>query len=480
MKLLKLSLISFLAFTFAGLSAQETTEVKKSETVFTVKGEFRTIGEYRDGYKGILADSVTDQKMNPNTVIRNRARITFESSSDKFDSKFSFQDVRTFGMNNTVENKVPSIYIHEAWGQYKFNDKLGLRIGRQELNYNDGRILSRKDYIDYGVAHDAMVLKCDNKEAKRKIDVGFSATGFDQNFYTSAQLSDKFYKTMGLFFLEQGFGEHKVSAIYLLEERENIGNKLTYARQTFGIIPELAFGDFKANVGFYKQFGSDNKTVTRTNTDGTVTETSNGEKMTGMMYYALFKYDTEKLKAGLGYDMYSGEKYDDDQLDLKNKAFTVSPEMWAVHAHHGLMDYYVAKNAAIGTAQTKFMTRGLTDIHFFGEYGTKTSVMLAGHLLGYAQEDKYVDVKEDGTTADVTYKKVGTEIDFVLSHKFDKGMMFKFGYSVMLPGAELLDNIDQTYEGAGIFGLDAEVEPKMAQWVYFTFSFKPTLFTTKK
>ncbi len=480
MKFIKFTFLALFSIAFAGANAQETTEVKKSEPVFTIKAEFRTIGEYRDGYKGILADSIMNEKMNPNTVIRNRARIILESSSDKFDSKFSFQDVRTHGMTGTAVNGASTLSINEAWGQYKFNDKLGLRIGRQELNYNDGRLLSRKDYNDYGTSHDALILKCENKEAKRKIDAGFAATGFDQNFYTSATLSDKFYKTMGLFFLEQGFGEHKASVIYLIEERENTTNFRTYAKQTLGVVPELSFGSFKANLGFYKQFGSDNKTVTRTNADATVTKSTNGEKMTGMMYYALLKYDTEKLKAGLGYDMYSGEKFDEDQTDLKNKAFTVSSDMWALHAHHGWMDYYVAKNAGLGTAQTKFMTRGLTDMHFFGEFGTKNSIYLAGHMLGYAQEDKYTDVKADKTTADVTYKKVGTEIDLALTHKFDKGMIFKLGYSIMLPGAELLDNIDQTYETAGFFGLDSEVDPKTAQWLYFTFSFKPTLFTTKK
>jgi len=176
------------------------------------------------------------------------------------------------------------------------------------------------------------------------------------------------------------------------------------------------------------------------------------------------------FSAGIAYEAYSGEKYDDDQTDLTNHTFAISPEMWAVHKYQGSMDYLVG-------GQTQAMKRGITDLSFFGQYGSKKTNLRADiHMLGHANEVMYTDT--DGN--EVKYKPFGTEVDLVFKKVLAKGMVMKVGYSIMLPGADHLQLVDQKMESSGMYGIDSEVEQKTAQWFHVTFSFKPTFFKHEK
>lgn len=271
---------------------------------------------------------------------------------------------------------------------------------------------------------------------------------------------------MVLLYAEKKFGDHKIYLIDMLEERENPANNYTYARNTFGISPELKFGDFNFHAGFYLQHGADN--ISKIYID------SNGknyvfmhEKISAHMYTVKAFYSKDKIEAGASYESWSGEKYNDNGTDGINHIFTVSPQIYGAHKLLGSMDYFSGPQID--------KTKGVTDLNIFARYGKKTSITASAHMLSYAQEKSY----NDGTN-NIYYKTVGTEIDLVFNQKIGKEAFLKIGYSVMLPGAEHLKYIDLGYEAAGIYGQDATVEQKTAQWAWVMFSFKPQFLKFEK
>lgn len=133
MKLLKFTLLSVFFFSSFALIAQEV-EKKENPSIFILSGEYRNIGEYRDGYQMILPDSLYTQKTHPGVFVRQRVRFSADYMSDKFDSQFTVQDIRVWGDNATaVNSNSATLGIREAWFKYKLNEKFGVKIGRQVL-----------------------------------------------------------------------------------------------------------------------------------------------------------------------------------------------------------------------------------------------------------------------------------------------------------------------------------------------------------
>src|SRR5438045_585973 len=77
------------------------------------------------------------------------------------------QDVSTISRTTTADNN--GFLLHEAWAEIGLTDStiksknITLKIGRQELVYDDQRLLGNLDWLQQGRRHDAAVLKFENK-----------------------------------------------------------------------------------------------------------------------------------------------------------------------------------------------------------------------------------------------------------------------------------------------------------------------------
>lgn len=465
MNFVKFTLIAIFISGAFQLSAQE--EVKQEPaTSFSISGEYRNTGEFRNGYRMVLADSLNDEKMHAAVLVRQRVRLSFNYSSRKFDTKFTVQDVRVWGANYSAFSNNPlTLGIQEAWLKYKFNDKLSLKFGRQLLSYGDGHVIAIKDWNDYATGHDAFNLQYENKKIGFKADFILAVNGKDENFYTGYASGDNFFKDMALLYVEKTFGENKIYLIDMLEERVNGWNGYTYARNTIGISPELTFGDFHFNAGFYLQNGSDN--LLKTYTENGIDYTFQHEKMASYLYLAKAFYKTEKLETGIYYETYSGEAYDNTNIDGINHSYTFSTSIGAVHPYLGYMDYYVGGQIN--------RTRGINDINVFVKYGEQTNIEVSVHKMSYDKNERFINGVDE-----IIYKSIGTEVDLLLTRKLSKEAFVKLGYSIMLTGDDHLLNIKNKYVFGGIYGTDNAVETKTAQWVYVIFSFKPQFFKYEK
>lgn len=167
----------------------------------SLTGQLRVRTEYRNGY-GTL-ETFGSQ---PAFLISQRSRINVSYRSSRVIFQASVQDVRVWGADaSTINNADGSrLAVHEAWGElilanardsgfgHSPVEYFGIRIGRQELVYDDQRLLGNLDWLQQGRRHDAIVFKLLNKGWQA--DVGFAfnqntdAFNYNGTYYTPANV----------------------------------------------------------------------------------------------------------------------------------------------------------------------------------------------------------------------------------------------------------------------------------------------------
>lgn len=454
---MKFKNILFVMFFFLFATSMYAQEIKKEEikkeekSVFTLSGEFRARFESTPGIDMSGSGNgraILVQENSPGSyTIGQRARITAHYDNGKFETKFSFQDVRMYGANKAAGKIFSStnglgLAAHEAWAMYKFINKdgqvLGLKIGRQELTL-DPILLWNKNWTHQGAAFDAVKIQYKNKNLGLNSNLGLSLNSVDYPGYATP------FRTLGFFNASKTIGENiKINIIDLYEGfesetvLENGKQDSTYFRNTIGINPVAKYSGLSFNGGFYMQIGN---TAGLAGTYG------------GMMYTANLAYTiAKKYKIGAGYDNYSGRAHDDTSDPTIDKVFIVPYA--GCHKYFGNTD-----------VQLKLFGKGYgaTDINIKANAKVMktTSIGLQFHMISFATEA----ILANGTE----FTDVGNNIDFVLTHKFDKKVAVNLGYSLFMPS----NNYTTMQLGDG-------VTAKTHNFVWMMFSFKPNFLKVVK
>lgn len=138
--------------------------------LWTVNAQVRTRTEYRHGLGNPYLKSANGE---PAFFTSQRTNLNFGFRWDKMNFNADVRDVRVWGQDaSTISNADGAkLFLHQAWGEFvlgtsadtnarfKFFDNLSLKIGRQELVYDDVRLLGNLDWLQQGRRHDAVVLK---------------------------------------------------------------------------------------------------------------------------------------------------------------------------------------------------------------------------------------------------------------------------------------------------------------------------------
>ncbi len=150
---------------------------------FSLIGQLRTRTEIRNGFgnlpvAGRPAAAFTSQ----------RARLTFGYQWDRITFGLAIQDVRVWGQDaSTISNADGNkLMVHEAWADMtlinradttmKFApiDYLSLKIGRQEMVYDDSRLIGNLDWLQQARRFDAALLKAQHKGWPLDLGIGFN------------------------------------------------------------------------------------------------------------------------------------------------------------------------------------------------------------------------------------------------------------------------------------------------------------------
>ena len=102
--------------------------VLSTQAQFTISGEFKMRGEFRDGYQ-----SLRDSSKTPYGDILGRARLLFDYKTDRILTRFSLYDAWVFGQNYSSDTIAKNtVNIYEAFFKYNFTKYFAIKIGRTE------------------------------------------------------------------------------------------------------------------------------------------------------------------------------------------------------------------------------------------------------------------------------------------------------------------------------------------------------------
>jgi len=141
---------------------------------FKIDAQYRLRGQVLNGYK-----KPVDKDAKAAIHIGQRTRLNLRYNHEKYSTLISIQDVRVWGdadiVNGTgVKGKsYNNLDIYEAWVNFKFG-KSNLKLGRQELKYDDQRHISWRNWWDRGMTFDAATFTYKNKESGLRFDLSAS------------------------------------------------------------------------------------------------------------------------------------------------------------------------------------------------------------------------------------------------------------------------------------------------------------------
>ncbi len=410
--------------TFFGMLSQ-TYVAQEFEVNLELKPRF----EYRHGFKTLIPDDVDAA-----SFVSQRSRLNFNYASEKLKAFISLQNVRIWGDVNTLSaSDANGTAIHEAWASAILSSKFFLKMGRQEIVYDDHRIFGNVDWAQTGRSHDAFIATY-VPNSNTRLDVGIALneedetlfkTDYDVNNYKSFQYAwyHTKFESLALSFLALNTGftfEHE-------EEQEVDYN------QTFGMYSEYSKHKLKADASIYFQTG---KIANRN---------LNAFNLSGNVHYDF----TVNFNLGLGAEYLSGT--DMNTNDDKLKSF--NPLFGTNHKFNGWMDYFYVGN--------HINSVGLLDINLPLKYKKdKVSIQLVPHVFSSAA----TIVNTSGNEMD---SYLGTEIDFTLGYKIADAIDFQVGYSHMLATETM-----EVLKGGN--------KDNTNNWAWAMFVFKPKLFTYTK
>jgi hypothetical protein len=412
----------------------EATEEKKEETQeFKISAEIRPRMEYYHGYKTLAAP---DQ--DHGLSISQRTRLIMDFNNSNFIVKLSLQDVRIWGdQNQLVANEDMSASVHEAWGEAIISPVISLKVGRQEIIYDDHRIFGNVGWAQQARSHDAAIFKL--KSAKFKAELGIAYNQDAANLSgTDNQYRPNNYKAFQNLWMNYKFSEQFNASFLFLNNGMQIETGGDAYSQTIG--PRLSFKNdaISANAAFYYQGGVD-RTVTDVKASYLGADVS-------------YKFN-DMFSAGVGIERLSGNS----QLDNNGENNSFTPLYGTNHKFNGHMDYFYVGNHANSV--------GLQDIFVkLNAKAKKFSVGLHTHFFSSAGD---VADPVDGSAMS---KGLGTEIDLFFGFNLTKGVAFKGGYSQMF-ATETMEVVKGSVPGS---------KDEANNWGYAMIIFKPELFSHKK
>lgn len=450
--------------------------VAKAQVSLT--GQLRTRTELRDG-AGTLKPSGNKSSF----FTSQRARLAFNYKSGKVIFHTSLQDVRVWGQDaSTISNADGSrLEVHEAWaeiitankkdGAFKKPgiDYFGIKVGRQELMYDDSRLLGNLDWLQQARRHDAIVFKLLNKGWQA--DAGFAfnqntdAFNYNGTYYTPANVSPyvkdskgnlaitpagfipltlatgisaksgnpsfinipgtngmyQNYKSMQFLYVAKKVNQTKISGLFLADEfgKYILDSVKNIAGTDTGYVYGKKFNQTGVNARVTtgmmvtSLFGRKNAWYLAAGAYYQGGTDKDGLMLSAFMSTFNISYTGKKLTYTAGWDYLSGN----DAFSASATNHRFDPLYGTPHKFWGYMDYFYA-----GTGSP---TGGLSNPFFKLKYVVKNfTAGLDYHYFSLANNQKDISGK-------AIKKYLGSELDFVAAYDINKLTTVEWGLSYM-------------------------------------------------
>jgi hypothetical protein len=446
----------------------------------TFNGQIRTRGELRDGYGTLEPLGNTDA-----AFISQRTRLTLSYKSSYLIFQASLQDVRLWGQDaSTITvNDGSRLSLHEAWAEIILANKndtffknspidyFAVKVGRQEISYDDERLLGSLDWLQQARRHDAIILKA--RQSGWQMDVGaafnqntdainyngtyyapanvpttikdskgnlvntpagmiplLSSTGLSAKNGSPAELNppgtnglNQQYKALQYLYLSKKFGKTKVSGLFLTDQfsKYNLDSVKNTAGSDVGYVYGYHFNQPGVNLRYTTGilvnpiFGSNNELALTGSYYYQGGHDKDGLKLDAYMSTLSVSYSPGKLMYTAGWDYLSGN----NAFSASKTSHRFDPLYGTPHKFWGSMDYFYAASGS--------PTGGLSNPYLKIKYTSadkRFNTELANHYFMLADAQKDI-------TGNSVSKYLGTEFDLTTGYKLNKFTQATLGISYM-------------------------------------------------
>lgn len=373
---------------------------------FTLDGQIRPRFEFRDGYRHMPSpDSKPAAQFNQRT----RLNLTYIADS-RVSTRISLQDVRIWGQDLQL-NHQPSFDLYEAWLQLELSSSWKMKAGRQELRYDNQRLLAINDWALTGRTHDALVFQYEG-ENNARLHVG-AALNQSQNRLFETHYGLNHYKTLNYLWYNRRISSSTTASLLAIADgyEQPDDPDILHVRGTWSAFLHTTPNIYSITLNPAYQHG---KTRTGQNISAWFLTIEAAAQL------------TEAYSTILGFELFSGH----DGVNPGDN-YTAFSDLYGVgHARQGYMDYFT-------TFPAHTLGAGLINPYFKNTWRiSDRSVFNADLHLFYIQND-YPDPVMPGQSID---HYLGTEIDLMLSYRYNDFTRIMFGYSVMF-GTESMEVI---------------------------------------
>ena len=398
---------------------------------FTLSAELRPRFEYRNGYKR-LPDTLSEFA----SFVSQRSRIYFEYNNGKIKSKISFQDVHVWG-NKRLKTDTTTTGLYEAWVEIPICDSLTLKVGKQEILYDNERLLSGCNWAQIGLTHNAAMLKY----RKNGLQIDFTGA-FNQStetiFGTDYSKFPNNYKTLNILWVsKQITPQFKASLLGIADGYQKLHTTNTvYLRATYGGILE---------------YNKENKcalALRRFYQDGSM---QTGQRISAFYFSTDLSFMlTRKFTLWPGMQISSGTG-DANGSDYKN---TFNTLLWLRAQVSGNMDYF--SNPFTATKGAGLLDPYLNMIYKLNEKG-----FFRLDLHYFALKNRYI------VNVSPIEKTLGSEADLSFTYNFtgELSLMAGFSGNVATKSMEVIVGGNSIYPGG---------------WGFAMLTFKPVFLKTEK
>lgn len=188
---------------FASLNtfSQDAPAEEEKKTEIKLDAEYRVRTEVKYGYR---TPPNADSKAA--FLTSQRSRLRFDFKSKWVDTRLALQDVRTWGEIDSREKK-GTFMLYEAWAEIPVaKSGVFLRLGRQEVKYDNERLLATNNWRQAGRTHDAVTLKYKKKNSELEVVAAYNQKA-DNNYGRQYLISNEEYKLLNVIWFKQKWGD---------------------------------------------------------------------------------------------------------------------------------------------------------------------------------------------------------------------------------------------------------------------------------
>ena len=400
---------------------------------FSITGEIRPRTEFRNGFK-----KLTETNADAAFFVEQRSRLHFNYTEDNIAFNLTLQDVRLWGNTAQIYKTDPSLTnVYEAWGQYNFTPQIALKVGRQELEYDNARILGDLSWAQQGRSHD--LAKFIYKKEKTSFQLGATFNQEDElSKPEPARLSGTFYgntgnyKTIQFAWFNKKLDAAAFSLLFLNNGVQNPVDSALHFSQTAGFFANGKLASLKLEGEFYHQFGSN----------------AAGTQLSAFLASVRATLSTGSLPLTVGVDYLSGTEAG------SSRDHSFNPLYGTHHKFYGFMDYFYVGNA--------HGRGGLTNIYLKTSYKVGEKLVLAADLHQFLSSAPIIQADNARASSNL-----GTEADLTFKYTFSPEVNLVGGYSQLFASdtMELLKGGDKTATN---------------NWAWVMLTIKPVLFSSTK